>query len=67
MIRVAIKNLVPGDEILDLAGSGIVETVTELRRPDGRPVDAIRIDMTNGLVLAGPSAWEVLARREVTQ
>lgn len=66
-MRVPIKQLVPGDEVIDLAGVGTVETVTELRRPDGRPTDAIRVDMTNGLVLAGPSAWEVLTRREVIQ
>lgn len=65
MTRVALSSLRPGDEVVDLVAAGTVETVAPLRRRDGRPVDAVRVDLTNGLVIAGPAAWEVATRREL--
>lgn len=62
--RVALCELVPGDEVLDLVAAGTVENVEPMTRNDGRPSNAIRVDFTNGTFMAGPSTWTVVTMRE---
>lgn len=61
---VALCELVPGDQILDLVAAGTVERVEPLQRNDGRSSDAIRVHFTDGTHLAGPSRWTVVTMRE---
>ena len=62
--HVALRELVPGDQVLDLVAAGTVVNVAPMLRTDGRKADAIRVDFVDGTFLAGPSTWTVVTMRE---
>lgn len=53
---VALRELVPGDQVLDLVAAGTVANVEAMVRSNGKPTD--------GTILAGPSGWTVVTMRE---
>lgn len=58
--RVPLRDLKPGDEILDLIVSGTVADSGPLPRPAG----AYRVDLVEGGFFIAPGSHEVITNRE---
>lgn len=62
--NVALAQLVPGDEVLDLVAAGTVQAVDELRHTL-RNTTATRVTFTDGTMICGRPDYTVVTKREL--